>query len=78
MASRVELDRQGRLLLPEKIKKRANLGSSLTLVGVRDHIEIWNSEDWEQYLTDNISQYQHQVAQARHTVLQKQSRQVEE
>ncbi|MGH2272285.1 division/cell wall cluster transcriptional repressor MraZ [Anaerohalosphaeraceae bacterium U12dextr] len=78
MASRVELDRQGRLLLPEKIKKRANLGSSLTLVGVRDHIEIWNSEDWEQYLMDNINQYQHQVAQARQTVLQKQSRQVEE
>ncbi len=78
MASRVELDRQGRLLLPEKTKKRANLGSSLTLVGVRDHIEIWNSEDWEQYLTDNLNQYQHQIAQARQTVLQKQSRQIDE
>jgi len=78
MASRVELDRQGRLLLPEKTKKRANLGSSLTLVGVRDHIEIWNSEDWEQYLTDNLNQYQHQIAQARQTVLQKQSRQIDD
>lgn len=78
MASRVELDRQGRLLLPEKTKKRANLGGSLTLVGVRDHIEIWNSEDWEQYLADNLNQYQHQIAQARQTVLQKQSRQIDE
>ncbi len=78
MASRVELDRQGRLLLPEKSKKRANLGNSLTLVGVRDHIEIWNSEDWEQYLSENLNQYQHQIAQARQTVLQKQSRQVDE
>lgn len=78
MASRVELDRQGRLLLPEKTKKRANLGSSLTLVGVRDHIEIWNSEDWEQYLSDNLRQYQHQIAQARQTVLQKQGRQIDD
>ncbi len=77
MADRVELDRQGRLLLSERIRKRAHLGSALTLVGVRDHIEIWNTEDWEQYLADNLEQYQNQIAQARQTVLQKQSRQVE-
>jgi len=77
LASRVELDRQGRLLLSDRIKKRANLKDNLTLVGIRDHIEIWNSEDWEQYLADNMGQYQQQTAQARQTVLQKQSRQVE-
>lgn len=77
LASRVELDRQGRLLLSDRIKKRANLKDNLTLVGIRDHIEIWNSEDWEQYLSDNMGQYQQQTAQARQTVLQKQSRQVE-
>jgi MraZ protein len=76
-AVRLELDRQGRLLLPEKIRKRANLGNALTLVGIRDHIEIWNSEDWEQYMVDNMDQYQGQIAQARQTVLQKQIRQVE-
>jgi MraZ protein len=77
LAGRVELDRQGRLLLPEKIRKRANLGNSLTLVGVRDHIEIWNTQNWEQFVADNMDQYQTQVTQARQTVLQKQSRQVE-
>jgi MraZ protein len=77
LASRVELDRQGRLLISEKLRKRANLGTELTLVGVRDHIELWNRADWEQYLSDNMGQYQQQTAQARQTILQKQSKEIE-
>ena len=77
LTSRVELDRQGRLLISEKIRRRANLNNSLTLVGVRDHVEIWNTDDWEKYLKDNFTQYQQQMAQARQTVLQKQSRELD-
>jgi MraZ protein len=77
LASKVELDRQGRLLLNEKIRRRAKLTNTLTLVGVRDHIELWNTENWETYLSDNLSQYQNQMMQARKTVLQKQSREID-
>ena len=77
LASRVELDRQGRLLLGEKLRKRAKLANTLTLVGVRDHIELWNSNDWEKYLADNLGQYQEQMAHARQAVLQKQTRELE-
>ncbi len=77
LASKVELDRQGRLLLGEKTRKRAKLGNSLTLVGIRDHIELWNTEDWEKYLSENLSRYQQQMAQARQSVLQKESRELE-
>ena len=72
LASKVELDNQGRLLLNEKLKKRAGLKDNITLIGVRDHIEVWNSENWEQYLSDHMSQYQKQMSQARQVVLQKQ------
>lgn len=71
LASKVELDRQGRLLINEKLRKRANLGTTLTLVGVRDHIEIWNTDDWENYLEDNLHQFHTQLAQARQAQLQK-------
>jgi len=71
LASRIELDSQGRLLLNENLRKRAGLKDRITLVGVRDHIELWNSENWEQYLADNMAQYQKQMSQARQTVLQK-------
>ncbi|OHB59008.1 MAG: hypothetical protein A2Y12_19755 [Planctomycetes bacterium GWF2_42_9] len=71
LASKVELDRQGRLLLNEKLRRRASLKGDITLVGVRDHIELWNSEDWERYVGDHMSQYQHQSMQARQTVMHK-------
>jgi MraZ protein len=72
LASKVELDRQGRLLLNERLRKRARLNDRITMVGVRDHIELWNSEDWEKYLGDHIAQYQQQMLQARQVVLQNQ------
>jgi len=73
LASKVELDRQGRLLLSEKLRRRAGLRGALTLVGVRDHVELWNTDSWEKYLAENFGQYQQQMLKARHTVLQKQS-----
>ena len=76
LASKVELDRQGRLLLNEKTRKRARLSSNLTLVGVRDHIELWNTPDWEQYIDDHFGQFQQQMVQARQAVLQKESEQI--
>lgn len=74
LASKVDLDRQGRLLINEKLRKRANLGTALTLVGVRDHIEIWNTDNWEQYLESNLTQFHDQLAQARQAQLLKQGR----
>ena len=65
----MELDNQGRLLLNERLRKRAGLKDQITLIGVRDHIELWNTENWEQYLSDHMSQYQKQVSQARQVVL---------
>jgi MraZ protein len=76
LAGKVELDSQGRLLLNEKLRKRAGLKDNVTLVGVRDHIELWNTTDWEQYLTDNMAQYQKRVAQARQEILQKQNQDI--
>ncbi len=71
LASKVELDGQGRLLLNERLRKRAGLKHRITLVGVRDHIELWNSDSWERYLSDHMAQYQKQVSQARQIVLQR-------
>jgi len=76
LASKVELDKQGRLLLNEKLRKRAGLKDHVTLVGVRDHIELWNSESWEQYLTEHMAQYQKQMSQARQAVLQKEGQEL--
>ncbi len=76
MSSKVELDNQGRLLLNERLRKRAGLKEDITLVGVRDHIELWNTQDWEQYLGDHMPQYQQQMTQARQFVMQQQTKEL--
>jgi MraZ protein len=47
LASRLEPDKQGRVLLPDKILKRAGIQKEVTLIGVRDQLELWNRTDWE-------------------------------
>jgi len=47
LASRVEWDKQGRLVVPDKLMRRTNTGRDVTLVGVRDHLELWNRAEWE-------------------------------
>jgi MraZ protein len=76
LAGKVELDSQGRLLLSDKLRKRAGLKNNVTLIGVRDHIEIWNSEDWEQYATDKMSSFQKRVAEVRQEILEKQNQEL--
>lgn len=42
-ARRLEPDKQGRALLPDEFCKVANLGSTLTLIGVKNSFEIWDA-----------------------------------
>ena len=65
LASRVELDRQGRVLIPEKSIRRAGLKEQVTLIGARDHLEIWNKQDWEQYVSNNLASHEKMLLQSR-------------
>lgn len=47
MASRVEWDKQGRMLVPEISRRKTELGREITMIGVLDHLELWNRNDWE-------------------------------
>lgn len=47
MVSRVELDKQGRLLLPDKTLRRTGTQREISLIGARDHLEVWNRAEWE-------------------------------
>lgn len=50
-ASEVELDGQGRLVIPGRLRAYAGLDSEVTVAGVRDHIEIWDRVTWQEYQT---------------------------
>lgn len=48
-SSAVELatDTQGRILVPQNLKDYAGLGKNVTIIGVGDHVEIWDEENWK-------------------------------
>jgi MraZ protein len=47
MASKVEWDKQGRVLISERILRKAGLNKDVTLLGMRDHVEVWDRAEWE-------------------------------
>lgn len=51
-AAQVELDKQGRILLPAGLREFAGLEKDVVLVGVGSRIEIWSSERWESMSSD--------------------------
>ena len=47
-AASVELDKQGRILLPAHLREFAGLDKDVVLVGVGSRIEIWSKEKYEE------------------------------
>lgn len=45
-AYEVGLDSQGRFVLPEILKRYAEVEEEVTFVGLGDRVEIWNSKTW--------------------------------
>ncbi|MBN2198176.1 division/cell wall cluster transcriptional repressor MraZ [Candidatus Wolfebacteria bacterium] len=48
-ATDVNLDKQGRILIPDYLREYADLKKQITVAGLYNRIEIWNSESWKQY-----------------------------
>jgi MraZ protein len=53
-AAEVTADKQGRILVPGKLRELAALEKDVVVVGVGDHCEIWNPERWEK-LNESIT-----------------------
>ncbi len=48
-AFEVELDRQGRLVVPAVLRQFAELEGETVVVGSRDHLELWSPARWSSY-----------------------------
>lgn len=46
-AANLELDRQGRMLLPPELRQWAGIDREAVIVGVHTAIEIWSSAGWQ-------------------------------
>ena len=45
-ASKCELDSQGRIVIPQKLRKYAGLEKYAVIIGFNDRAEIWSAETW--------------------------------
>ena len=45
----VELDSQGRIVVPESLINDRELKEDIVVIGAGDHFEIWNKKQWEDY-----------------------------
>src|SRR5207248_1183229 len=51
-ATEGELDKQGRVMIPAALMQHGGLGRDVVVVGVRDHLEIWDRAAWHKELKE--------------------------
>jgi MraZ protein len=56
-ADRVELDGQGRVTIPQRLRSQIGLEREAVVVGVYDHLEIWSGASWDTYERDQMGAY---------------------
>lgn len=53
-ANEIELDKQGRALMPQSVLEYAGIDKEVVSIGVSNRIEIWSKEKWQEYNDSNI------------------------
>jgi MraZ protein len=53
----VDVDRAGRILVPERLLEFAGLKHEVVLIGVRDHLELWDAGRWREYEAQNAARF---------------------
>jgi MraZ protein len=53
----VDVDKTGRVLVPERLARFAGLQKDVILIGVRDHMELWDAARWQGYVDANAARF---------------------
>ncbi len=56
-ASEGELDKQGRVLIPNNLREHSKLEKDIVIIGVSTRIEIWSKDEWDNYNNDDSLSY---------------------
>lgn len=57
-ATAVEVDKQGRVNIPQNLRTYAGLSKDCTIIGVSSRIEIWDSEEWSDFYSDSEENFE--------------------
>src|SRR5438552_15215565 len=53
----VDVDSSGRILIPERLLQFAGLRHEVVLLGVRDHLELWDAQRWQRYVAEHAPRF---------------------
>jgi MraZ protein len=53
----VDVDGSSRILIPDRLVQFAGLEHEVVLLGVQDHLELWNAAKWQDYWTRNAPRF---------------------
>ena len=56
-AERVDLDSQGRVVIPQKLRTGVGIGRDVIVIGVSDRLEIWSGDAWDRYEESQAGAY---------------------
>ena len=51
-AMEVDIDKQGRMLVPEYLRQYAGMDKQVIVVGLYNRLELWDSAKWDSYKQD--------------------------
>lgn len=54
-ANEIDVDKQGRALIPQNLLEYANIEKDIVSIGVSTRIEIWSKTKWKVYNDSNIN-----------------------
>lgn len=53
----VSIQKQNRIVIPERLLDQFNLEEEIILIGHRDRYEVWNKTDWEDFYNKESKKY---------------------
>lgn len=57
-AVEIEMDKQGRILVPPQLRDYAGIDRDIIIIGVSNRAEIWSVEEWEAYSRQASASYE--------------------
>ena len=57
MATPLDVDKQGRVVMPQWVLDRVGIGKQVTMTGARDHLVIWNRGEYASFMNENWDRY---------------------
>lgn len=57
-ASELNLDKNGRILLPANLRDYAGIDKEVFILGIADRIEIWSKDRWKAYNNEEFLNYE--------------------